>query len=97
MRIMMTTVATATMMTTTDILAAITVGVFGELGVEVGVTTLVEVRMVALVDVGMVVLVETRAQTGSLTSLILTGQSGSNLIMKTPVVIVAPCLTQSSI
>ena len=62
--------------TTTEALAAITTSMSGVLCVEVGVTTLVEVGMVA--------------QTGSLKSLILTGQSGSNVTVKTPLVNVAP-------
>ena len=50
MRIMITAVVTATMMTTTDTLAAIITRVFGALGVEAGVTTLVDIGMVALVE-----------------------------------------------
>ena len=83
MRITMTIIAAATMRTTTDALAAMTTSMSGVLCVEVGVSTLVEVGMAA--------------QTGSLLSLILTGQSGSNITTRTPVVNVAPCLTQSSI
>ena len=82
-RVMMTAIVTATTMTTTDTLAATTASVLDPLGVEVGETRLVDVRMVA--------------QMGSVMSLILTGQSGSNVTMTTPLVIVAPCLTQSSI
>ena len=90
MRIMMTVIATTATMTTTDTLAAITTtcSVLGALCVDVGVTR--------LVDVGTVAPVGGRVQTGSLRPLILTGQSGSNVTMVTPVVIVAPCLTQSS-
>ena len=48
---MMTTVATAKIMTTTDTLAPTRASVFGALGVEVGVTGLVDMWMVALVEV----------------------------------------------
>ena len=81
MTIMMITVTTTIMMTTTETLAAITAGVFGELGVGEGENELMEGW----------------TQTGPLMSLILTGQSESNVTVITPVVIVAPCLTQSSI
>ena len=87
MRIIMTMVVAATRRTKTDTPAAITNSMFGVLcvGDEVGVTALVEVGMVA------------PAHTGSLRSLILTGQLGSNVTMENPVVNVAPCLTHSSI
>ena len=83
MRIMITATATAATMTTTDTLAATMAIVLGALGVVVGVTRLVKVGIIA--------------QTGSVRSLILTGQSGSNVTTAKPVDIVAPCLTQSSI
>ena len=85
--------------TTIEALVAITTSMSGVLCVEFGVNTLVEVGVIMLVEVGMTILVEVGmvAQRGSLKSLILTGQSGSNVTMKTPLVKVAPCLTQSSI
>ena len=76
-----TTIIVAAMRTTTDALTAMTTSMSGVLCV--GVTMLVEGGMAA--------------QIGSLISLILTGQLGSNITTKTPVVNVAPCLTQSSI
>ena len=82
MRITVTISVATTMRTATDTPVAITTSMFGVLCVEVGVTTLVEEGMVA--------------QIVSLISLILTGQSGSNLTSKNPIVIVAPRLTQSS-
>ena len=79
--IMMITAVTATTMITADTLAAITASEFGVLGVIVGEA----------------VLVDGRVQTRSPMSLILTGQSGSTFTITRPLLIVAPCLTQSSI
>ena len=97
MKIMMTAIVTATAMAATVTLAAITTTVEGALGVKVGVTALVEAGVTTLVEVGVTTLVRVGAQTGSLTSLILTGQSESNVTTATPMVIVAPSLTQFSI
>ena len=86
LKILMTANATAT----TDTLAATINSMVDACSFEFGVTKLVGATE-------LVELVEGRAHTGSLISLILTGQSGSNVTTTTPLVIVSPCLTQSSI
>ena len=91
LKILMTDNAIAT----TDTLAATINTMVDACSFELGVTKLVGATK--LVDIGMVELVEGRAHTGSLISLILIGQSGSIVTTATPLVIVAPCLTQSSI
>ena len=93
-------IVAAIMKTTTDALAAMStsmpVALCDEVGVDVMTSSMSDVLCVA---VGVTTLVEVgiAAQVGSLVSLILTGQLGSNVTVKTSVVNVAPCLTQSSI